>query len=571
MSRLNPFVRKHGLVVAASVAFSVSLVVLLYILYFQSFGLSLRRALFGGIIVAVLSFLSLALIFYLKRKHYFEDQARFLKTLGFWTFLALLLSPCFFPNPHYPTSPFFQATSNLKITIDYPDQENDPVQLKGVWLRFDDKTYSYEDFIFSGEWEAESDHFFLSPGSVGELIWQGSIGERATLTLFPLDKRVKVTILWDGEKFDSILVDKPFIVNKKSSTPFSYYALIVITRIVCFGFAFFVFFSVFESVDRLKKRQIAVFVLLALLGLYSVYLQFENPELKGRLDLQVDRHNAVISGTALDPWQYRVFAEWLIEALVFAAKPLGIADPYLWVFVFLRVLQNFTIFLLAYFYFRKLAFSGVVSLAGIIFLTGSLLNSFHQSDLSFNTYFDLIFYLGAGLLILNDFFQLLPYLMVFASLNRETSGLIPFMGFSSLQNFRTDRAKLASILFSLVVWTVIFFLLRALYPDRELFIPYGYHPGPELLSYNLTPFSLILFLRFLSFAPFVGLLYYRQWSPLLKRFFIAIVPLWFLVHFLGGVVSEARLFLVPQALVFIPLFLCYMREYYPAGGQSQVV
>ncbi len=571
MSKLNPFVRTHGLVVAASVAFSVNLVVLLYIHYFQSIGLSLRRALFGGIIIVVFSFLSLALILFLKRKHYFEDQARFLKTLGFWIFLALLLSPCFFPIPHYPTSPFFQAASNLKITIDYPDEENDPVQLKGVWLRFDDKTHSHKDFIFSGEWEAEFDHFLLNPGSVGELLWQGSIGERATLTLFPLDKRAKVTILWDGEKFDSILVDKPFIVNKKSSTPFLYYALIVITSIVCLGFAFFVFFSVFESVGNLKKRRIAIVVLLALLSLYSAYLQFENPEIKGRLDMQIDRHNAVIAGTALDPWQYRPLAEWLIDALMWIVVSLGAADPYLWVFAVLRVAQNLAIFFLAFSYFRRLGFSDMVSMAGLVFLTGSMLNSFHQSDLSFNTYFDLIFYLTAGLLILNDLYPRLPYLMIFASLNRETSGLIPLMGFSSLRNFRTDRAKLAPILFSLVVWTVIFFLLRALYPDRELFIPYGYHPGPELLSYNLTPFSLILFLRFLSFAPLVGLLVYRQWPPLLKRFFIAIVPLWFPAHFLGGVVSEARLFLVPQALVFIPLFLCYMREYYPAGGQSQVV
>jgi hypothetical protein len=82
-------------------------------------------------------------------------------------------------------------------------------------------------------------------------------------------------------------------------------------------------------------------------------------------------------------------------------------------------------------------------------------------------------------------------------------------------------------------------------------------------------------LRFLSFAPFLGLIAFRQSPLVLKRFAIALVPVWILVHFLGSVVSEARLFLVPQILVFIPLFLTFLRDFqlrvYPARDEYQPV
>jgi hypothetical protein len=454
----------------------------------------------------------------------------------------------------------------LVITIELPKEEAF-VQLRGIWLRSGDKTYSYKDFEYSSAWDIEADRYFLMPGSSGELTWRGKIGERTALTIFPMDSEAHVTVLWDGETFEHTLTDETFKVDKKSTAPFWYYVLLTLTRIICLGTAFYYFFDLFQVIGDSRKRQAGTVALLILLSLFSVYLQFENPEIKGRLDIQISRHNAVIAGVSLNPWQYRVLAEWLIEALVRVAGIFGSTDPYFGVFAVLRTAQNLSIFALFYAYLRRSGFSGNVSLMGIMFLTGSMLNSFHQSDLSFNTYFDVIFYLCSALLILNNLFVWLPFVTIFASLNRETSGLIPLLGLSALTNFRGDRVKSVSVAFSLFLWGVIFILLRILYPGRELFIPYGYHPGFELLTYNLTLPSLHMLLRFFSFAPFVGLIYYRHSPPFLRRVFIAIVPIWFLVHFPGSVVSEARLFLVPQLLVFIPMFLAFVRDRYPVDSQ----
>ncbi|MBK7450065.1 MAG: hypothetical protein IPJ47_11795 [Anaerolineales bacterium] len=233
---------------------------------------------------------------------------------------------------------------------------------------------------------------------------------------------------------------------------------------------------------------------MSLLTVYTVYTQFENPEIKGRLEIQEGRHAAVVTGTALNPWQYRVFAEWLIEGAVRLSASLGLGQGYFAVFLALRLIQNAVIFGFVYIYFQKI------------------------------TYFDVIFYLAAVLLILKDLFVWLPVLMVAAAMNRETSGLIPFLAITTLPGIKDQRSKVFLILLSLVVWVGVFLALRALYPDRELFIPYGYQPGLPLLSYNLTLSSFELVVRFFSFAPLVGMLMYKDWAPVLKRFFITLIP-----------------------------------------------
>lgn len=544
-------IKRHSKIsqlITASFLVSLSFFILLYVQYFQTYGLSLKRGLLGVFFVAGISFLIFSTIRFVNK-----NFAGSLREMGLWMLLAFLLSPNFFPYQHYPFSPFFQATSRLNLRI---QTFGESVQLKGVWLRFDNKEYSYKDFQFSDAWMLESGRYFLRANSQGEINWLGRIGERATLTVFPMDAASQITVLWDGEESNSLLSDKPFVVNKKSTTPIWYYILITLARIVSLGFVFFIFFSIYRSISDGWKKKVVIFVLLALLAASTVYAQFENPEIKGRLDeLQVGRHAAVLAGTAPNPWQYRVFSEWLIAGMVDLADVFGFRQAYAGVFVLIRVFQNALIFILAYLYFRKLGFSDLVSLVGIIFVTGALLNSFHQSDLSFNTYFDVIFYLGAVLLILLNDFVWLPILMLVASLNRETSGLIPFLAISNFRDFRMQGSKRINVLLSLGVWGLTFIALRICYPENTLFIPYGQHPGLPLLGYNLTSFSLILFLRFITFAPLVGFIYYKKWSPVLRHFFIMLVPVWVVVHFIGSVISETRLFLVPQLLVFIPIFL----------------
>lgn len=547
--------------VAVAFVVSVNAFLLIYLQYFQSYGLSIKRAFAGGVFIVIFSILIFLIIRYFVRKLFFDEPRQALKLLAFWMLVAFLFSPSFFPIPHYPFSPLFQSFSRLTILVQTSDGIIDAVQLKGVWLRFDNKEYSYKDFSYSDEWVIEADRYFMKANSHAEIRWQGRIGERAVLTIFPMDKETQITVRWDGEESTEILKDKPIVINKLNRASIWYYILIVLVKTVCLGFGIFFLLGVYQSLNVSRTRAVMTIAFFAFLTAYTVYAQFENPEIKGRLEeLQVSRHAAVIAGTAPNPWQYRVFAEWLISGMVSLVSLFGLSDPYFGVFALVRILQNAAIFILAYLYFRKLGYSEQASLLGIVFTAGALLNSFHQSDLSFNTYFDVIFYLGASLLILNDSHIWLPALMVAASLNRETSGLIPFLALSTLRGIRNWYSKFVFIILSLAVWGIVFVLLHIYRPENELFLPYGYYPGISLLGYNLTSFSLGMLLRFISFTFFVGLFFYKQWSPILKGFFIALVPVWFLIHFFGSVISETRLFLVPQLLVFIPAFLIFVER-----------
>ena len=57
----------------------------------------------------------------------------------------------------------------------------------------------------------------------------------------------------------------------------------------------------------------------------------------------------------------------------------------------------------------------------------SLDDCFDGSDIQFNTFFDVTFYLLAGLCILQKRFVWIVPITLLAALNRETSGLIPFL------------------------------------------------------------------------------------------------------------------------------------------------
>lgn len=539
---------------------SLSAVFILYVHYFQSYGLSVKRI---AILMAAVVILA-SIGFWLFRRvtdRFLTGDGNAFRKFGFWLLVALILSPMFFPIPHYPVSPLFRASSKVTVTVSFPGGGNDPVQLKGVWLEFDDKKYSSSDFTFSDEWSRVSDRMFLDANSQGEMTWEGKVGYVTALKIFPMDTKAHIDIVWDGEESTAELTDTPLVIKKKSATPVFYYMLIVLAQWLVMGYGLFVFFSIFQSIENPKLKGVVVAFLLASLSVWTVYIQFQNPEIHGRMEMLMDRHMAVINGLAPGHWQYRVLPEWLIEWLVPVAGLFGFADPYFIVFVLLRLGQNGSIYFLTYSYYKKSGFSEFFSMVGIIFVTGSLLNSFHQSDLSFSTYFDVLFYLVGVLILMADAFKWLPLLMFFAALNRETSGIIPLMALSfvNVSNWRTQKTKFLVAAVCLFLWGAAYFGLREVFPERPAWAPYGNEAGIPLLLYNLRPESLSIVFRFFSVIPLLGIAVYRNWHPLLKRYFFILVPVWVVIHLLIGVIAESRLFLVPQILVFIPSALVFFR------------
>jgi hypothetical protein len=213
---------------------------------------------------------------------------------------------------------------------------------------------------------------------------------------------------------------------------------------------------------------------------------------------------------------------------------------------------------LAYIYFLRLGITKTVALYGVLLFAGGLLHTFYQSDLSFNTYFDVIFFLLGGILILDRKYEWVPILMVPAALNRETSILIPFLLIAWGWRVSVDRTRaLVCGAMALFIWALIFVALRLYYPDAPMFrVGDELLPGWGLFRYNLTvPEMPVLLFQTFGFLPLLAPFTYRYWSPFVRMGFLLLVPVWILVHAFSSIWAETRLFLVLLAMVFVPAIL----------------
>jgi hypothetical protein len=316
---------------------------------------------------------------------------------------------------------------------------------------------------------------------------------------------------------------------------------------------------------RLRKILVLVLILMSVIlySLLTVYLQYSTLGLHYIEDgKQMERHLAVMNATAGNPWQYRILAEYVAEGIIQILRALNFPHYVAVAFISFRVIQNIFIFLTAYIYYRKYGLSIGKSIIGISLLAWGMTWAFYDSDLQFNTYFDIFFYLLGGLsIITNRYIWIIP-ITFFAALNRETSGLIPLMLLSS-SLFHKDKkyqhSKITVSLLAITFFVICFVMLRIVYGKQVLVLPYGHYPGLDLLSYNLSnKATWVLLFATLGIIPFMAIIAYINWPNPLKAFFWTIVPIWIIIHFLGSVVAETRLFLVPQALVFIPGSLFFL-------------
>jgi len=184
-------------------------------------------------------------------------------------------------------------------------------------------------------------------------------------------------------------------------------------------------------------------------------------------------------------------------------------------------------------------------------------HSLYDSDLSFNTYSDIIFYLVAALVILYGRDAWVIPIVGLAALNRETSGLIPLMlvlhSLCTKVNKSVFKRHLVIATVALVLYSLIFFALRHVYGQRPLMSPQGIHIGSEFLAYNFFDYmTWVQLFATLGILPMLAIWAARQWPPSVRAFFWAIIPLWVSVHPFMSVLAESRLLLVPFALVFIP-------------------
>jgi len=268
-------------------------------------------------------------------------------------------------------------------------------------------------------------------------------------------------------------------------------------------------------------------------------------------------HLQMLQGTAGNPWQYRILADLLVEPVIKLSSRLGIPQPDSFSFIAFRFLQNLFILIVAGIYYRKLGLQLPAILVGLSVLAWSMSNSLYNSDLSFNVFFDVAFYMLAAILMLAEKFGWVVLLMILAAFNRETSILIPF---TLVCLFRFDKARKGSFksaaiaaAIGLIIYAIIFVGLRVYYGPQQFLTADGYYPGLGLLLLNLRRWvTWQQLLVTLGIVPLLAILAYRNWPPTLRIFFWTIVPVWVGVHFVAALVAETRLMLVPQALIFIP-------------------
>jgi hypothetical protein len=209
-------------------------------------------------------------------------------------------------------------------------------------------------------------------------------------------------------------------------------------------------------------------------------------------------------------------------------------------------------------------------LLGLVILGWSVSYANYGSDFQFNTYFDVLFYLLAGLAVVRGRWGWIVPITLFAALNRETSGFIPLLPLAAAwAGAPAERAKALRIaVIGLAVYVAVFAGLRWAYGRQELIVPYGHHAGLDLLRYNLgRARTWVQLVGTFSVVPLLAWMGYRGWPRTLRAFGWLVVPAWFAIHWMIAVMSETRLLLVPMALVLVPgaLFL-FGNETSTAGG-----
>ncbi len=330
---------------------------------------------------------------------------------------------------------------------------------------------------------------------------------------------------------------------------------------------------------RNRKHRIAIhwdslkLLIAFLLSLFVVYDQVFN---RIGLDYLWDEqlrlfHRSVIEGTAINPWQFRILSPYLLEGLKQILSGIGIDISYIRLFIGFRFLQTFVIFLLAVRYWERFGITRRAVYVLLAILAWGMAYGTWGSGLAIDTYFDILFYLLAGLAILAERYAWIVPLSLVSALNRETGIFIPLLPIAAAvkfkPGFKIEKKALLPSLISSGLFLLLLFAVRLHYGPRPV---YGLHPpGFDLLLYNLSQVSsyFSLFATY-SVLPLIAFLTWKRWPNLLKRFSILMVPLWLLVHFAGGIVAEARLFLVPYVLIILPAVGATLQEPSRNAGEA---
>lgn len=294
------------------------------------------------------------------------------------------------------------------------------------------------------------------------------------------------------------------------------------------------------------------------------------------LERQEVRHQRMLDGDSefFNPWQYRMFSTLVAEGFYRGLNSIIPSMDRVKSFLLFRFLQNLLIFFVADLYFRALNIRNPwLRLTGQLILAFCMAHSVFQSDLSFNTYFDILFYLLAAWLILKKYYIWIIPVTAVAAFNRETSALIPAMLVIPFINWKARRIPWSVLkpgIVAGILFILVFVSVRVYYGYRPAVGIHGMTTIRDYVLFNMKFFRIYPeLLGTLAFLPIVVLVYLKRLPEMLRTWFWIICPIWFVIHFVYTTAVETRLFLVPQALIFIPAFLLLVESWYKDNESTE--
>jgi hypothetical protein len=299
--------------------------------------------------------------------------------------------------------------------------------------------------------------------------------------------------------------------------------------------------SEFTARVTLKAASV-IYLSLALMLTYFHFQIIDRPFVNARSEF----HQGIIQGDFKSPYQYRVLAPWLAEAggrLVEKVVQLPEGRPSQMVREAFYSAERLVSLCLLFFFFHlfleayfssELAFAGVLLLAGVHAYTYH--SYFYQPDSPINLMFLAV---GLYLIVRRGPGGWLYPLMIAASLNRETSGVIAAL---HLAYFGLSRKTMKHTAGLILVWAAVQILLRTVYGPRPSF-----EARPLWINLYEIHWPFFLF----SFIWFVPLIYYSLLPQFFRRALLLFAPPVIAANFLFGKFEETRLFL-DLSLILIP-------------------
>ncbi len=317
-----------------------------------------------------------------------------------------------------------------------------------------------------------------------------------------------------------------------------------------------------------KQWLIRLGILIVLTGLcaYPVYMSYT----RGVAFYSVERHISWLNRKLgfYNPWQYRALCPLILEG---AYQTLHWFDPgrpmekaYELIFRRFRWTEHLLIYLLLWDYLKQLRIGKELRVVALMVACWTMGNAVLDSDYSLNTYMDVIVYLAAGVLILRriNWLWFLPLTLI-AALNRETSIFLIFMPAILVWDWKRPFRLPKPIWFQVIACGLIF--LGVYLGVRFYFGFRNYTPlpdstvGPTMLFYNL--FGKFANKAWMELIGTFGVMLpaaiwgWKYCDEPLRRWFLLIVPVWFVIHLMMAYAHEARVFLVPTFLLFLPMSL----------------